>query len=98
MKREAAQAQEGTGVEDWMFNAEAFTLAYSGHLDEARKMSRRAADLARASNRRETEALYETDSALREALFGNASMARQSATRHSSFPLAAMLSMGSPSH
>jgi len=80
MKREAALAHEGTGAEDWMSNAEGFALAYFGHLGEARKMSRRAADLARASNRRETEALYETDSALREALFGNASMARQSAT------------------
>ena len=80
MKREAAQAHEGTGAEDWMSNAEGFALAYFGHLGEAKKMSRRAADLARASNRRETEALYETDSALREALFGNASMARQSAT------------------
>jgi len=80
MSREAVQAQAGTGVEDWMSNAEAFTLAYSGHLDEARKMSRRAADLARASNRRETAAFYETDSALREALFGNASMVRQRAT------------------
>jgi tetratricopeptide (TPR) repeat protein len=42
-------------------------------------MSRRAADLARKADRRETEALYEADAAVREALFGNASVARQRA-------------------
>ena len=47
MEREAAQSREKPGVDDWMSNAEGFVAAYSGHLDEARKMSRRAADLAR---------------------------------------------------
>jgi DNA-binding winged helix-turn-helix (wHTH) protein/Tfp pilus assembly protein PilF len=79
MEREASQARGKPGVEDWMSNSEGFVLAYSGHLAEARKMSRRAADLAREEERRETEALYETDAALREALFGNASTARQRA-------------------
>jgi len=35
--------------------------------------------LARKADRRETEALYEADAAVREALFGNASIARQKA-------------------
>jgi DNA-binding winged helix-turn-helix (wHTH) protein/tetratricopeptide (TPR) repeat protein len=80
MEQEVAQAREKPRMEDWMSNAEGFVLAYSGHLEEARKMSRRAADLAREAGRRETEAFYETDAALREALFGNASPARQRAT------------------
>lgn len=42
-------------------------------------MSRRAVDLAQIEERRDTQANYETDAALREALFGNASMARQRA-------------------
>jgi eukaryotic-like serine/threonine-protein kinase len=42
-------------------------------------MSRRAADLARRAERRDTEALYATDAAVREALFGNVSTARQRA-------------------
>lgn len=42
-------------------------------------MSRRAADLARKADRHDTEALYEADAAVREALFGNASTARQRA-------------------
>ncbi len=79
MEREAALPREKPSVDDWMSNAEAFVSAYSGHLEEARKMSRRAADLARKAERRDTEALYEADAAMREALFGNALAARQRA-------------------
>lgn len=79
MDREAAQPRQKAGVDDWMSNAAGFVAAYSGHLEEARKMSRRAADLARMADRRETEALYETDAAVREALFGYMSVARQRA-------------------
>jgi len=77
MELEAALPREKPGVDDWMSNAEAFVSAYSGHLEEARKMSRRAADLARKAERRDTEALYEADAAMREALFGNALAAMQ---------------------
>jgi DNA-binding winged helix-turn-helix (wHTH) protein/tetratricopeptide (TPR) repeat protein len=80
MEREAATGRKKPGAEDWMANAQSFNLAYSGHLGEARKMSRRAADLASAGDRRETEAYYEADVALREALFGNASAARHPAS------------------
>ncbi len=76
MDREAAQPREQPGADDWMSNAEGFVAAYSGHLEQARKMSRSAADLARKADRRGTEALYETDAAVREGLFGNASTAR----------------------
>ncbi len=79
MEREASESREKPGVDDWMSNAEGFVSAYSGHLEEARKMSRRAADLARKADRREAEALYETDAAVREALFGNVTTARQRA-------------------
>jgi eukaryotic-like serine/threonine-protein kinase len=79
MEREVAQAKEKPRMEDWMSAAQGFVLAYSGRLLEARKMSRRAVDLAREAERRETEAFYETDEAVREALFGNASTARQRA-------------------
>ena len=79
MERVAAETREKPGVDDWMANSAAFVLAYSGHLEEARKMSRRAADLARKAERRDTEALYEADEAVREALFGNVSTTKQSA-------------------
>jgi DNA-binding winged helix-turn-helix (wHTH) protein len=79
MDREAALAHERPGVDDWMSNAEGFVLAYTGHLEQARKMSQLAADLAYKSERRDTEALYKADAAVREALFGNVSTARQRA-------------------
>ena len=79
LERVAAEAQEKPGVDEWMANAKGFVLAYSGHLEAARKMSQLAADLARKAERRDTEALYEADSAVREALFGNVSTARQRA-------------------
>ncbi len=79
LERVVAEAQEKPGADDWMANAAGFVLAYSGHLEEARKMSRRAADLARRAEWRDTEALYATDAAVREALFGNVSTARQRA-------------------
>lgn len=81
MERETSLTQKEPGVDDWMFNSEAFVLAYSGHLEEARKMSRAAGDFARKAGRPDTEALYETDGAVREALFGNVSAARQRAGR-----------------
>ena len=79
MARESALARERRGMDDWMSNSEGFVLAYSGHLEAARKMSQLAADLARKTERRDTEALYAADAAVREALFGNVSTARQRA-------------------
>ena len=80
MEREAALSQGKTGVEDEISDKEAFVLAYSGHLQQARRMSRQAADLAQQAGQRETAALYEAGAALREAFFGNAPAARQRAT------------------
>jgi DNA-binding winged helix-turn-helix (wHTH) protein/tetratricopeptide (TPR) repeat protein len=79
MDREAAQPRDKPSVDDWMYNAEGFVSAYSGHLEEARKMSRLATNLARNDKRQDTQALYETDAGVREALFGNVSMARRRA-------------------
>ncbi len=79
MEREVALGQGKSGAEDWISDQEAFVLAYSGHLQQARRMSRRAVDLAQQAGQRERAALYETGAALREAFFGNASEARRSA-------------------
>lgn len=79
MEYVAAEAQQTPGVDDWMANSAGFVLAYSGQLGAAREMSRRAADLARRAERRDTEALYVADEAVREALFGNVSTAKQRA-------------------
>jgi eukaryotic-like serine/threonine-protein kinase len=79
MEQEVALGQGKSGAEDLISDKEALVLAYSGHLQQARRMSRRAADLAQQSARQESAALYETGAALREAFFGNAPAARRSA-------------------
>jgi tetratricopeptide (TPR) repeat protein len=79
MEREAALGQGESGAEDWISDQEAFALAYSGHLQQARRKSRRAVELAQQSAQRERAALWETGAAVREALFGNAPAARLSA-------------------
>jgi eukaryotic-like serine/threonine-protein kinase len=81
MKKEAALAEGRPGADDWMANSEGFVSAYLGRLQEARTMSRRAVDLARKAERRDAEALYETDAAVREAFFGNASAAKEGVGR-----------------
>jgi serine/threonine protein kinase/tetratricopeptide (TPR) repeat protein len=68
------------GTEDSMSNHEAFVLAYSGHMDQARMMSRKAADLSLQPGQRETAALYQAAAAVREAFFGNVADARRIAT------------------
>ena len=79
MEREATLAQGNSALEDWITQREAFVLAYSGHLQQARRLSRRAADLARQTAQLDKVALYESGAALWEAFFGNAPAARQSA-------------------
>ncbi len=80
MRREAAQAKGKHGAEDWMSHAEALVLARSGRLQDARRMSRLAVDLAQQAGQRERAAMFEAAAAVREALFGNAAAARRSAT------------------
>jgi tetratricopeptide (TPR) repeat protein len=79
MKREAALARGKSGAEDWISDHEAFVSAYSGRLQEARRLSHRAADLAQQAAQRDRAALDETGLALWEGFFGNASAARRSA-------------------
>jgi tetratricopeptide (TPR) repeat protein len=79
MEREAALGRGKSGAEDWISDQQALVLAYSGQLQQARKMSRRAADLAQQSAQRERAALYEAGAALSEAFFGSALSARRSA-------------------
>jgi hypothetical protein len=81
MQREVALGPGKLGAEDMMFDLESFTLAYHGRLQQARRMSNRAVELARQAAQPETAALYETAAALREAFCGNAPEATRSADR-----------------
>jgi eukaryotic-like serine/threonine-protein kinase len=79
MGRAAAQARNSPGGADWITNIEAFVLAYEGHLQQARTMTRRAMDLAAQAHQPERAAMFEAGAAVREALLGNASDAKQRA-------------------
>jgi tetratricopeptide (TPR) repeat protein len=79
MTRVAARSRERSGGDTWISNQEAFAAAYSGHLRQARILSRRAIDQARQQAQPERSALWEAGESLREAFFGNMPLARKSA-------------------
>jgi tetratricopeptide (TPR) repeat protein len=77
---ERAVTQGKSEAEDMLADNQAFVLAYSGRLQQARRMSQRAVELAQQAGQRESAALYETAAALQEAFSGNAPVAIRSAT------------------
>jgi eukaryotic-like serine/threonine-protein kinase len=80
MDRAAALAKGKPGGEDWMLHSQALVEARAGRLQAATTMSRRAVDMARQAGQIESAASYETAQAGWQALFGNAAVARWSAT------------------
>ena len=80
MARQAARTTVVPGQEGLLLALEADTAAYFGHLGKSRELSRRAADSAELAAEKETAAGYYAVSALREALVGEATRARQQAT------------------
>jgi eukaryotic-like serine/threonine-protein kinase len=82
MEREAALAEANPDVGDWALHAESCVSAYSGRLQEARRKSRQAVEVAqRAAYKRENVAMYDAGAAVREAFFGNAQEARRYAAK-----------------
>jgi len=81
----AAMAQHATklealpGVGHQILSMEGDTAAYSGHLKDARELSRRAVDRAQRGGEKDAPALYSGTSGLREAWFGNTDEARRRA-------------------
>jgi tetratricopeptide (TPR) repeat protein len=59
------------------FSLESDTETYGGHIDKARDLTRRAADSAARVDSKEAAAMSWDNEALREALVGNATQARQ---------------------
>lgn len=80
MQQVAASAQARTGVEDRIIDMQGSVLAYSGQLEQASRMSRRAQDLAKQAGQPERAAHYAAGAAVREAFFGNLFEAKRSAT------------------
>jgi serine/threonine protein kinase/tetratricopeptide (TPR) repeat protein len=79
MQREVAAARGKSGVEELISDHQASTLAYTGHLQEATKMLRRASDLAQQAAHREKAAGFETRVALWKAFYGDNLAARPAA-------------------
>ena len=79
MKQQADWVVGKPGAEDWMLSLESDTEAWSGRLGKARELSRLAVESARRNDAKETAALWQANAAIREALFGNADVARQNA-------------------
>jgi len=79
MQREVAAARGKSGVEELISDHQAFALAYTGHLQEATKMLRRASDLAQQAAHREKAAGFETRAALWEAFYGDKITAKPTA-------------------
>jgi tetratricopeptide (TPR) repeat protein len=79
MKQQSDWAIGKPVAEDQMLSLESDTEAWSGKLGKARELSRQAVESARRSDEKEPAALWQANAAIREALFGNAEMARQNA-------------------
>jgi len=81
MQREVAGARGKSGAEELISDHQAFALAYTGQLQEATKVLRRASDLAQQAAHREEAAVFETRAALWEAFYGNALAAKPAAMK-----------------
>jgi serine/threonine protein kinase/tetratricopeptide (TPR) repeat protein len=81
MKRQLDQVMGKPGYEDGFLSTQADTEAYHGHLLKAREFTRRAVESARNADFKESAALWEASAALREAEFGNMTIARHEAMK-----------------
>ncbi|HYK89144.1 MAG TPA: serine/threonine-protein kinase [Acidobacteriota bacterium] len=79
MEREVALSQGMPDADPWISDHQAFVSAYFGHLQQAKRLSRRAVDSAQESGQQEGAALVESGAAVREAFFGDTRSARKSA-------------------
>jgi tetratricopeptide (TPR) repeat protein/predicted Ser/Thr protein kinase len=79
MKQQQDWAIGKLGAEDWMLSLESDTEAWSGRLGRARELSRQAIESARRNDEKESAALWQTNAAIREGLFGNRDVSRQNA-------------------
>ena len=79
MEQQASWAAGKPGVEDVLLGYQANTAAYSGQLAKARELYRLALASAERAGKKERDAGFAVEAALREAFFGNAVNAQQCA-------------------
>jgi len=71
MQAQVDASRNKPGSEENLLSQQAFTLAYYGHLQEAREVTRKAIESAKRNDAIEVAAVFEGNAALREAEFGN---------------------------
>ena len=76
-KRTAALARGQRATEDTISHFEALALARSGRLQEARRTSEVAVEIARKAGQRERAALFDAATAVWDGFYGNRAAARQ---------------------
>jgi tetratricopeptide (TPR) repeat protein len=79
MSEQVAWFEGKTGMEDEIWALESDTEAYAGRLEKARDLTRRAIDSSKRAQSLESAALWEANSAVREALMGNLESGRRQA-------------------
>jgi len=79
MADQVSWATNKPGDEDLLLSLESDTQGYHGRLNSAREYSRQASESAIRADAKDTAALWRASAAVREAEFGNTSVARQMA-------------------
>jgi eukaryotic-like serine/threonine-protein kinase len=79
MERQLVVAEKLPGDTDWIYSRRASALGYSGHLQEALKVSQHAVQLAQEADQYERAAQFQIATAVRNAFFGEAGAAQRSA-------------------
>jgi len=79
MQQQVVTATGKPGVDDQILFLESETAAYYGEFAKSRELTRRAADSAQRASEREAASEYKSHSAVREALVGDMSSAKQDA-------------------
>jgi eukaryotic-like serine/threonine-protein kinase len=79
MEHEMAMSREKSVFEDWIADHAAFVEAYSGRLQQAAILQKRASDLAQQAGQSERASIFQAGRAVWEGFFGNPTTARTSA-------------------
>ena len=77
MQKQVADATGKPGVDDQIIFLESETAAYNGEVAKSRELTRGAADSAQRASQKEAAAEYQSHAAVREALTGDMSSAKQ---------------------
>jgi serine/threonine protein kinase/Flp pilus assembly protein TadD len=88
MEREVASLMGKPGLEDAILYNESDTASCSGQFSKARELTERAADSAKRADEKETAAGYHAEAALREALVGDVTGAKNFAQQQAQAALA----------